>query len=171
MSNPDRENEDLEQEEVRNDSPFFADLDRGDLSSETSSRKDSLTPLPCPGAEAAGAALDGKSSAYFAALDSNIGNLQQRTQQLIDKVNDNRKKDHAVMSNFRESLLLKVSSLAEKLEEKMFRVYDLHNELLQEKLRELSELVERIGRIEAELRHACRAVEAAYEDLCLRPEP
>ncbi|XP_068778848.1 synaptonemal complex central element protein 2 [Struthio camelus] len=207
MSNQERENEDLEQEDVQTDSPFFADLDRGELSSENALRTDSLAPLPCPSVEAAGTALDGKSSTYFAALDSNIGNLQQRTQQLIDKVNDNRKKDHTVMSNFRESLLLKVtgpeggealgegsrgsflargkrlalctvergeqkvSGLAEKLEERMFHLYDLHNKLIQEKLQELSEVMERMGRIQAELRQVCHTVEAAYKDLCLQPEP
>lgn len=63
-----------------------------------------------PGADTAMAALDGKSSNYLAALDANIENLQKRTQQLIDKINENRKKDHTVMSNFRESLLLKVNN-------------------------------------------------------------
>ncbi|XP_067170694.1 synaptonemal complex central element protein 2 [Apteryx mantelli] len=137
MSNQECENEDLEQEDARASSPFFADLDRGEL----------------------------------ATLDTDIGNLQQRTQQLIDKVNDNRREDHAVMSAFRESLLLQVSGLAEKLEERMFHTYDLHNRLIQEKLQELSEVMERIGHMETELRQVCRTVEAAYKDLCLQPEP
>ncbi|XP_025920152.1 synaptonemal complex central element protein 2 [Apteryx rowi] len=171
MSNQECENEDLEQEDARASSPFFAELARGELASETPSRKDPPAPLPCPGAEAAGTALDGKSSAYFAALDTDIGNLQQRTQRLIDKVNDNRREDHAVMSAFRESLLLQVSGLAEKLEERMFHTYDLHNRLIQEKLQELSEVMERIGHMETELRQVCRTVEAAYKDLCLQPEP
>lgn len=51
-----------------------------------------------------------EASRYFAALDASIRGLQQRTQQLIDKVNDSRKEDHAVMSSFRESLLLKVGA-------------------------------------------------------------
>uniref|UniRef100_A0A8C3T5Z5 Synaptonemal complex central element protein 2 n=1 Tax=Chelydra serpentina TaxID=8475 RepID=A0A8C3T5Z5_CHESE len=116
------------------------------------------------------AALDGKSSSYFAALDSNTENLQKRTQQLIEKINENRKKDHTVMSNFRESLLLKVSSLAEKLEEMMFLIYDRHNKQMQDKLQELSEIMERISQIQTELRQVCHTVEAAYKDLCVQPE-
>ena len=58
-----------------------------------------------PGTEAA---LDGQASRYFTSLDASIGGLQQRAQQLIDKVNDSRKEDHTMMSSFRESLLLKV---------------------------------------------------------------
>uniref|UniRef100_A0A8B9Q349 Synaptonemal complex central element protein 2 n=1 Tax=Apteryx owenii TaxID=8824 RepID=A0A8B9Q349_APTOW len=75
------------------------------------------------------------------------------------------------MSAFRESLLLQVSGLAEKLEERMFHTYDLHNRLIQEKLQELSEVMERIGHMETELRQVCRTMEAAYKDLCLQPEP
>lgn len=70
-------------------------------------RTEVLPTAPQPSTEAA---LDGQASRYFAALDASIRGLQQRTQQLIDKVNDSRKEDHAVMSSFRESLLLKVGA-------------------------------------------------------------
>uniref|UniRef100_A0A452GH31 Synaptonemal complex central element protein 2 n=1 Tax=Gopherus agassizii TaxID=38772 RepID=A0A452GH31_9SAUR len=69
------------------------------------------------------------------------------------------------MSNFRESLMLKVSSLAEKLEESMFLIYDRHNKQMQDKLQELSEIMERISQIQTELRQVCHTVEAAYKDL------
>lgn len=62
---------------------------------------------PRPSAEAA---LDSQASRYFASLDASVGSLQQRAQQLIDRVNDSRKEDHTVMSGFRESLLLKVGA-------------------------------------------------------------
>ncbi|XP_055555976.1 synaptonemal complex central element protein 2 [Falco cherrug] len=120
-----------------------------------------------PGTEAA---LDGQASRYFTSLDASIGGLQQRAQQLIDKVNDSRKEDHTMMSSFRESLLLKVSGLAEQLEEQLFHLYGLHNELIQERLQELEEVMERVGQAETELRQVCRTVEAAYRDLCLQPE-
>ncbi|KAM4643794.1 synaptonemal complex central element protein 2 [Amazona ochrocephala] len=122
---------------------------------------------PVPGAEAA---LDAPSSRYFASLDASVGDLQHRAQHLIDKVNSSRKEDHNVMSTFRESLLLKVSGLAEQLEERLFHLYGIHNELIQERLQELAEVMERVGEAEAELRQVCRTVEAAYRDLCLQPE-
>lgn len=63
-----------------------------------------------------------------------------------------------------------VSGLAEQLEERLFHLYGLHNELIQERLQELAEVMERVGQAEAELRQVCRTVEAAYRDLCLQPE-
>ncbi|NWH20654.1 SYCE2 protein, partial [Grus americana] len=60
-----------------------------------------------------------------------------------------------------------VSGLAEQLEERLFHLYGLHNELIQEQLQELAEVMERVGTAEAELRQVCRTVEAAYRDLCL----
>ncbi|XP_059588255.1 synaptonemal complex central element protein 2 [Alligator mississippiensis] len=171
MSNQEGENEEPAQELAIPDSLFFATLERDEFSSECPSRKEPPPASPTyPGADTAMAALDGKSSNYLAALDANIENLQKRTQQLIDKINENRKKDHTVMSNFRESLLLKVSTLAEKLEEMMFLIYDLHNKLMQDKLQELSDAMGRISQIGAELRQVCHAVEAAYKDLCIQPE-
>uniref|UniRef100_A0A8C0G3Z2 Synaptonemal complex central element protein 2 n=1 Tax=Chelonoidis abingdonii TaxID=106734 RepID=A0A8C0G3Z2_CHEAB len=74
------------------------------------------------------------------------------------------------MSNFRDSLMLKVSSLAEKLEESMFLIYDCHNKQMQDKLQELSEIMERISQIQTELRQVCHTVEAAYKDLCVQSE-
>ncbi|CAM4681944.1 unnamed protein product [Caretta caretta] len=171
MSNQECESPEPEEEQAKPDSPFFDDIERRELHSEILSRKESpSTSLLCPTADVPVAALDGKSSNYFAALDSNIENLQKRTQQLIEKINENRKKDHTVMSNFRESLLLKVSSLAEKLEEMMFLIYDRHNKQMQDKLQELSEIMERISQIQTELRQVCHTVEAAYKDLCVQPE-
>ncbi|NXA26802.1 SYCE2 protein, partial [Ibidorhyncha struthersii] len=60
-----------------------------------------------------------------------------------------------------------VSGLAEQLEERLFHLYGLHNELIQERLQELAEVMERVGQAEAELQQVCRTVEAAYRDLCL----
>ncbi|NXF42324.1 SYCE2 protein, partial [Nyctibius bracteatus] len=60
-----------------------------------------------------------------------------------------------------------VSGLAEQLEEQLFHLYGLHNELIQERLHELAQVMERVAQAEAELRHVCRTVEAAYRDLCL----
>ncbi|XP_053907815.1 synaptonemal complex central element protein 2 [Cuculus canorus] len=123
--------------------------------------------LPRSGVETA---LDGQASRYFASLDASIGALQQRAQQLINRVNDSRKDDHTVMSGFRESLLLKVSGLAEQLEERLFQRYDVHNALIQERLQQLAAVVERVEQAQAELQQVCRTVEAAYRDLCLQPE-
>ncbi|NXB82921.1 SYCE2 protein, partial [Donacobius atricapilla] len=60
-----------------------------------------------------------------------------------------------------------VSALAEQLEERLFHVYGCHNELIQERLRALTEVMESVEEVQAELRRICGTVEAAYRDLCL----
>uniref|UniRef100_A0A5F8GWI5 Synaptonemal complex central element protein 2 n=1 Tax=Monodelphis domestica TaxID=13616 RepID=A0A5F8GWI5_MONDO len=70
------------------------------------------------------------------------------------------------MSNFRDSLKMKVSDLVEKLEERMYQIYDHHNKLIQEKLQEFSEKMEKINNLETELKQVCHTVETVYKDLC-----
>ncbi|NXY54348.1 SYCE2 protein, partial [Callaeas wilsoni] len=60
-----------------------------------------------------------------------------------------------------------VSELAEQLEERLFHLYGFHNELIQERLQALTDVMERVEEMQAELRRICCAVEAAYRDLCL----
>ncbi|NXS22596.1 SYCE2 protein, partial [Mystacornis crossleyi] len=60
-----------------------------------------------------------------------------------------------------------VLELAEQLEERLFHLYGFHNELIQERLRALGEVMERVQEVRAELRQVCCTVEAAYRDLCL----
>ncbi|XP_069460272.1 synaptonemal complex central element protein 2 isoform X2 [Ambystoma mexicanum] len=100
------------------------------------------------------AVMDSKSANYFAVLDSSIEGLQNRAQHLIDKINENRKKDQTLLNNFRESLTMKVSDLMQKLEEKMYEIYDHNNKLLQDKLQELPEILERITQLETELKQS-----------------
>ncbi|XP_040399559.1 synaptonemal complex central element protein 2 [Cygnus olor] len=168
MAHQEHEDPELEPEEMQNDSSFFTGLGRDENPGEDPSRPRTEQPAASP--PLGSGALDGQASRYFAALDSSVGDLRQRAQRLIDRVNESRKEDHTVMSGFRESLLLKVSDLAEQLEEQLFQLYSLHNEQIQERLHELAEVMERVRQAEDELQQVCRTVEAAYKDLCLQPE-
>lgn len=53
--------------------------------------------------------LEGKSGPYFSSLDSSIEILKKRAQELIENINESRQKDHALMTNFRDSLKTKVT--------------------------------------------------------------
>lgn len=55
--------------------------------------------------------LEGKSGPYFSSLDSSIEILKKRAQELIENINESRQKDHALMTNFRDSLKIKVTFL------------------------------------------------------------
>ncbi|XP_068854066.1 synaptonemal complex central element protein 2 [Aphelocoma coerulescens] len=112
----------------------------------------------------------GSSRYFFASLDATVEGLQQQVRDLIGRINEGREEDHRVLSGFRESLMQKVSELAEQLEERLFHLYGFHNELIQERLQALAEVMERVEEVQAELRHVCCTVEAAYRDLLLQPE-
>ncbi|XP_078242752.1 synaptonemal complex central element protein 2 [Pogona vitticeps] len=155
-------------EKNKPDSPFFTDFEINELHSNPSRKESPNTPHHS--SDTSGRGLDSKSSSYFTSLDSTVGDLEQRTQQLIDKINENRKQDHVFMNNCRESLLMKVSSLADKLEEKVFHVYDHNSKIIQDKLQELSDIMERIRQIETELKQVCHTVEKLYKDLCGQSE-
>uniref|UniRef100_A0A2K5RUW4 Synaptonemal complex central element protein 2 n=1 Tax=Cebus imitator TaxID=2715852 RepID=A0A2K5RUW4_CEBIM len=114
--------------------------------------------------------LEGKSGLYFSSLDSSIDILQKRAQELIENINESRQKDHALMTNFRNSLKTKVSDLTEKLEERIYQIYNDHNKIIQEKLQEFTQKMAKISHLETELKQVCNSVETVYKDLCLQPE-
>ncbi|KAM6149045.1 synaptonemal complex central element protein 2 [Erethizon dorsatum] len=114
--------------------------------------------------------LEGKAGLYFSSLDSSINILKKRAQDLIENINENRQKDHALMTNFRDSLKIKVSDLTEKLEDRMYQVYSQHSKIIQERLQEFTLKMAKIGHLEMELKQACQTVETVYRDLCVQPE-
>ncbi|KAF5920720.1 hypothetical protein HPG69_016571, partial [Diceros bicornis minor] len=114
--------------------------------------------------------LEGRSGPYFSSLDSSIDILKKRAQELIENINESRQKDHALMTNFRDSLKIKVSDLTEKLEERMYQIYSHHNKIIQEKLQEFTQKMAKISHLETELKQVCHSVETVYKDLCVQPE-
>ncbi|XP_008046222.1 synaptonemal complex central element protein 2 [Carlito syrichta] len=114
--------------------------------------------------------LEGKSGAYFSSLDSSIDILTKRAQELIENINESRQKDHELMTNFRNSLKIKVSDLIEKLEERIYQIYNHHNKIIQEKLQEFTQKMAKINHLETELKQVCHSVETVYKDLCVQPE-
>ncbi|KAM4887887.1 synaptonemal complex central element protein 2 isoform 2-T2 [Thomomys bottae] len=96
--------------------------------------------------------------------------LKKRAQELIENINESRQKDLALMANFRDSLKIKVSDLTEKLEERMYQAYNQHSKIIQERLQEFTQKIEKISQLETELREVCHTVETMYNDLCVQPE-
>ncbi|CAK6445436.1 unnamed protein product [Pipistrellus nathusii] len=117
--------------------------------------------------------LEGKSGPYFSSLDSSIEILKKRAQELIESINESRQKDHVLMTNFRDSLKIKISDLTEKLEERLYLIYNHHNKIIQEKLQEFTQKMAKISHLETELKQVCHTVETVYkdfQDLCVQPE-
>ncbi|XP_030052863.1 synaptonemal complex central element protein 2 [Microcaecilia unicolor] len=162
----------IKDEENKTRSAHHSNIERSGLAvSETQSRNDaSGLSLSTSYADTEMAPLDGKSENYFALLDSHLQCLQNRAQELIDKVNEKRKEDQTLLNNLKESLMVKVSDLTQTLEDQMYQIYDHHNRLLQDKLQEFLEIMERISKLEAELIQVCQTVVTVYKDLCVQPE-
>ncbi|XP_005381095.1 PREDICTED: synaptonemal complex central element protein 2 isoform X2 [Chinchilla lanigera] len=114
--------------------------------------------------------LEGKTGLYFSSLDLSISVLNKRAQDLIENINENRQKDHVLMTNFRDSLKIKVSDMTEKLEDRMYQAYSQHSKVIQERMQEFTMKMAKIGHLEKELKQACHTVETVYRDLCLQPE-
>ncbi|XP_010611678.1 synaptonemal complex central element protein 2 isoform X1 [Fukomys damarensis] len=114
--------------------------------------------------------LEAKSGLCFSSLHSRIDILKKRAQDLIENINENRQKDHALMTNFRDSLKVKVSNLTEKLEDRIYQVYSYDSKIIQERLEEFTQKMLQISHLEMELKEACHTVESVYRDLCMQPE-
>ncbi|XP_055975668.1 synaptonemal complex central element protein 2 [Sorex fumeus] len=152
-----------------------------DLSPEDESHEEETvrvptrSPLPSPAMATSSAGrqlivLEGKLGPYFSSLDSSIESLRKRAQDLIENINESRQKDHSLMSNFRDNLKTKISEMTEKLEEKLYQVYNHHNKIIQEKLQEFTQKMAKISNLEMELKQVCHTMENVYKDLCVQPE-
>ncbi|XP_040846897.1 synaptonemal complex central element protein 2 [Ochotona curzoniae] len=164
-----RQGVDLAHMDCREPEPAPLALSREHLQGEETSEQEEAGSGPAS-ASRPPPTLEGKTGAYFSSLDSSIDVLKKRAQELIESINESRQKDHALMTNFRDSLKNKVSDLTEKLEERMYQLYDHHNRLIQEKLQEFTQKMANISHLEAELKQVCHSVETVYKDLCQQPE-
>ncbi|XP_056426429.1 synaptonemal complex central element protein 2 [Hyla sarda] len=141
----------------------------GPSNSQTSSSK-SGSSLSSPGPDAAttSSTNEGKTFNYFASLDANVEALQSRAQCLIDKINEGRSMDQTLMKNFNTNLNIKVAELSQCLEDRMYQMYEENNTQLQVRLQELTDIIERIGQLQAELKQVCQTVVTVYKDLGLQ---
>ncbi|XP_075832839.1 synaptonemal complex central element protein 2 isoform X1 [Microtus pennsylvanicus] len=121
-------------------------------------------------ASAAAASANYQLPGPFSSLESSIEILKKKAQELIENINESRQKDHALMTNFRDNLKMKVSDLTEKLEERMYQVYSNHSKIIQERLQEFTQKMTKISLLEMELKQVCQTVETVYKDLCVQSE-
>ncbi|KAM5171802.1 synaptonemal complex central element protein 2 [Mantella aurantiaca] len=139
---------------------------------QTSSRCPS-PPVPGPSGDSSNTTAgrsEGKSPGYFAELDAVVEALQIRAQSLIDKINEKRGKDQTVMEDFKTSFNLKVKDLCQCLEERMYQLYEQNNIHLQAKVQELTDVIERIGHLQEELRQVCHTLTTVYKNMGLQPD-
>ncbi|KAM3924666.1 synaptonemal complex central element protein 2 [Leptodactylus fuscus] len=143
-----------------------------DRSGPSNSKASSSLPGPSlsgPGPHAANSSTsEGKASNYFASLDTSVEALQSRAQSLINSINEDRIKDQTMMKNFNTSLNIKVAEMSQRLEDKMYQMYEQNNTQLQIRLQEFTETIDRIEQLQAELKQVCQTVVTVYKDLGLQ---
>ncbi|XP_062891911.1 synaptonemal complex central element protein 2-like [Mobula hypostoma] len=106
----------------------------------------------------------------FAGSDSGVEGLCERTKQLVSEINKSRIRDHKLMTNFKDILIMKVSEFSKKLEERLFEIYSNENKLIEDTLQELLTSLDRIRCLESELKQTCNAMATVYKDMCSHPE-
>ncbi|XP_078656590.1 synaptonemal complex central element protein 2-like [Branchiostoma floridae x Branchiostoma belcheri] len=91
--------------------------------------------------------------------------LNHSAQKLVDDVNSKRKRDAALMADFKKALEIQVANSCSVLESSMYKTYETTGELMQEKLQELFAVLDRVARLEAELKQFHQALGMLYTDI------
>lgn len=91
-----------------------------------------------------------------------IEEISNKVEDLVERINTSRASDQQVTDIFQQQLLEKVSEIYQQLKEQLYTVYDDNSNKMQEKLRELSQVLENCSRLNHEL------VEATQALACLR---
>ena len=102
-------------------------------------------------------------------LDSRIGILMKKAWELIDSISEHGQKDYALMTNFRDSLKMKVWDLTEKLE-KIYQMYSHDSKTIQERLQGFTQKMAKTSHLEMEPRQVFQTVITVYKDLCVQSE-
>nr|XP_054764737.1 synaptonemal complex central element protein 2-like [Lytechinus pictus] len=95
--------------------------------------------------------------------------LSEQAQELIDKINEKRKRDTNILEDFRKALQEKVAVTCSAVEERMYRVYEKSGKDMQPKLQEFFATLDRVAAIEEELNHFKEALGVLYTDIQSKP--
>ncbi|XP_062515271.1 synaptonemal complex central element protein 2-like [Corticium candelabrum] len=91
--------------------------------------------------------------------------LNDRAQQLIDKLNEKRKKDATILADFKKSLEDQAANAYSTVEQRMVQMYERHSKIVQEKVQELFAILDRIAKQEEELCRFRSALGMLYSDV------
>ncbi|CAH1244185.1 SYCE2 [Branchiostoma lanceolatum] len=91
--------------------------------------------------------------------------LNQSAQNLVDDINSKRKRDAALLTDFKKALEVQVGNSCGLLESSMYKTYETTGELMQEKLQELFAVLDRVAKLETELKQFRQALGMLYTDV------
>ncbi|XP_048847775.1 synaptonemal complex central element protein 2 isoform X1 [Brienomyrus brachyistius] len=111
-----------------------------------------------------------ENSVYFSTLSLRIDEIGKKTQDLIEKINESRAVDQEIMNSFQEKLMDKVSEVCQQVQGQMFSTYEENSRLMEDRLRELSEVLDQSSQLSAELQSASLTLVAISKGLQRPPE-
>ncbi|KAI4876957.1 hypothetical protein NFI96_019070, partial [Prochilodus magdalenae] len=98
-------------------------------------------------------------------INTRIDEIGKKAQDLIERINQRRAMDQKVLNSFEEKLMGKVSEMCQQLKEQMFKYYDEHSRVMETRLTELSEVLERSSQLSMELQGASQTLGAINKGL------
>ncbi|XP_064395731.1 uncharacterized protein LOC135342797 [Halichondria panicea] len=97
-------------------------------------------------------------SSQAAFLNSNIENI-------ISAINDKRKRDISLLADFKSDLEMQCAAAYSLMESTIYSTYEQTNTVMEGKLQELLQVIERINLLESELTEFKSAFSALYSDI------
>ncbi|XP_006631700.2 synaptonemal complex central element protein 2 isoform X2 [Lepisosteus oculatus] len=99
-------------------------------------------------------------------VNTKIEEIGKKAQDLIEKLNESRKENDELMNNFQDKIMMKVESLCQQMKDHMCEVYEEDNMLVEEKLQQLSESLQRSRLLNMELHGASQSLRTINKCLC-----
>ncbi|XP_071847403.1 synaptonemal complex central element protein 2-like [Apostichopus japonicus] len=91
--------------------------------------------------------------------------LNEQAQMLIDEVNAKRKRDTALLGEYKKALEIQASNAYSMVEQNVFVLYERNGKQLQDKLQELFATLDRIAKLELELDQFRVSLGALYKEI------
>ncbi|XP_013409639.1 synaptonemal complex central element protein 2 isoform X1 [Lingula anatina] len=91
--------------------------------------------------------------------------LNSAAEQLINDINMKRKENTQMIIEFKDSLDVQVQHTCREVEKRMFDVYEEQGKILQVKLQNLFIILDRISKLEMELKQFRRALGMLYQEV------
>ncbi|XP_061888989.1 synaptonemal complex central element protein 2 [Entelurus aequoreus] len=99
--------------------------------------------------------------------NSIVNDISRRVQDLVQKVHDRRTSDQKEIEDFQETILEKVTEMCQQMKQDMYIAYEENSGVMEVKLQELTEVLERCSVLQNELMEASSVLANIRENLAI----
>ncbi|XP_061844206.1 synaptonemal complex central element protein 2 isoform X2 [Nerophis lumbriciformis] len=99
--------------------------------------------------------------------NSIVNDISTRVQDLVQKVHDRRTSDQKEIEDFQETILEKVTEMCQQMKQDMYIAYEENSVVMEVKLQELTEVLERCSVLQNELLEASSVLANIRENLAI----